>query len=324
LTEYRRTSVFLLLAALALLAGTVECLGYGFRTHSAVNLRAIETLPDDMRIGFEPYGKLLARHASDPDRWKESNPKESHKHWVHLEFYSDRPFTELPRDFDDIETKYAWETINHNGKLIWTIVDYTDSLTAAMADGRWMWVTYYASALGHYVADGHQPLHTTTNYDGQETGNDGIHLRFEIDMLDAHWDPSTMRLAEAEYVEDVFDFALCFLRDTNSGCELIMRSDNEARSASDGRFDATYYEALWDQTGRGVSGWLEDATSDLGSLWYTAWVDAGRPDIPEPPQKLVVIRSPRVEEVKRSQTPVIAGLAGFGAAIIVTLLGLWK
>jgi hypothetical protein len=316
--------VFHLFLVIVLLAGSSECVAYGFRAHSAVNLRAIETLPDEMRIAFAPYAELLSKHASDPDRWKESNPKESHKHWIHLEFYSDWPFTSLTRDFNEIENRYAWGTINNNGRLIWTIVDYTDSLTAAMADGRWMWATYYASALGHYVADGHQPLHTTTNYDGQETGNDGIHLRFEIHMLDAHWDPSTMRLTQAQYVEDVFDYALCFLRDTHSGCELIMRGDNEARSASAGRFDSTYYEVLWDQTGRGVSGWLEDATSDLGSLWYTAWVDAGRPDIPEPPQKLAIVRSSRVEEVKRSRTPVIAGLVGFGAAVIVTLFTLRK
>ena len=65
-TLHRRLAVLLMVAA-TLLLSTATGFAYGFRVHSAVNERAVETLPEEMREGFFTYARLLSKHASDPD-----------------------------------------------------------------------------------------------------------------------------------------------------------------------------------------------------------------------------------------------------------------
>ena len=57
-------------------------------------------------------------------------------------------------------------------------------MVEALRAGDWTSAVTWAADLGHYTADSHQPLHCTKNYDGQNTGNDGVHFRFEVMMMD--------------------------------------------------------------------------------------------------------------------------------------------
>ncbi len=42
----------------------------------------------------------------------------------------------------------------------------------------------FSAVASHYMQDAHQPFHASINYDGQLTGNNGIHARFERDLVE--------------------------------------------------------------------------------------------------------------------------------------------
>ena len=64
----------------------------------------------------------------------------------------------------------------------------------------------------------------------------------------------------------------------------ILRADTQARwEAGDDVTSDVYYTALWEATHELFLEQVLASTADLASLFYTAWVNAGKPDIPPPP-----------------------------------------
>jgi hypothetical protein len=59
----------------------------------------------------------------------------------------------------------------------------------------------------------------------------------------------------------------------------ILLADNAARSASEWNgsqpVPGTYYTVLWERTQRFTIALLRESTTDIASLWYTAWMNAG-------------------------------------------------
>jgi hypothetical protein len=141
-----------------------------------------------------------------------------------------------------------------------------------------------AAWLGHYAADAHMPLHTTKNYDGKETGNDGIHKRFEVEMVDRF--PEFERLTASpgrpvQYVHNIPEFVFTFVLSSYRCVPQLFHADNIARQA-DPDFGDRYYHELRDASaGKLAMQRMTDAAHNIASLWYTAWVDAGKPPLPK-------------------------------------------
>ncbi|MCF8237179.1 MAG: hypothetical protein K9I85_03420 [Saprospiraceae bacterium] len=148
--------------------------------------------------------------------------------------------------------------------------------------------------IGHYIADAHVPLHTTANYNGQLTGQQGIHGFWESripELFSADWDLVTgpasyvsnysaeawrMVRESHAYVEDVLslersireglssDRIMCFEdRNTYNVLTYCLQYAKEYQDAMDGMVEKRFREAI----------------VAIGSAWYTAWVDAGQPDL---------------------------------------------
>ena len=47
-------------------------------------------------------------------------------------------------------------------------------------------IQFFSSVLAHYTADAHVPFHAALNYDGQLTGQWGIHSRFESELFERY------------------------------------------------------------------------------------------------------------------------------------------
>jgi DNA/RNA endonuclease YhcR with UshA esterase domain len=148
-----------------------------------------------------------------------------------------------------------------------------------MAAGDWGEAVLLAADLGQYVGDCHQPLHTTKNYDGQLTGNKGIHLRYEIDMIRRNLHRLKADPARAVYVKEPLEHIFGTIRGTWSFVDSIMSADCQARK-KDPVYGDDYYQVLWEKTGRFTIKQLSRASRILADLWYTAWIDAGRPAFP--------------------------------------------
>jgi hypothetical protein len=169
-----------------------------------------------------------------------------------------------------------------NGVIPWVIATVTETLSTAMAQGDWDQVLRRAADLGHYVADCYQPLHTTENYDGQLTGNEGIHLRYEVDMLDRFLQQPDCPGVQPVYLNDPLEYIFGAITETWSYVDSIIVSDRLARKASP-LYDEEYYQILWEETALFTVRQICLATKTLADLWYTAWINAGQPSFPPPP-----------------------------------------
>ena len=82
--------------------------------------------------------------------------------------------------------------------------------------------------LGHYVGDGHQPLHCTENYDGDATNQSGVHSRYETDLVGAYQTSIIYTNDLATYISDVSTYAFNFIYLTNKYVDSTLYGDSVA------------------------------------------------------------------------------------------------
>lgn len=272
-------------ACLLVLGGPSAARGWSGRLHMDISREAARSVPEEM-AGWRKYARLMAHFSVHPDLWKETDAREDFRHYIDLEAYAPLTATRLPRD----SSKLA-EILNRPhtslGQAPWVIMDLQAQLTAAMASNDWPRAARLAAAQGHYVADLYQPLHTTENFDGQKTGHFGIHLRWELEMPGIYWRSSLLPDARAEHLADPWTVLLENIAQAHARCVEIFKADEKAARLTDFNVESrAYYQALWQESQMVFIEQAHRAACALASLWYTAWVDAGRPAIPAPPESL--------------------------------------
>ncbi len=259
-----------------LLAAALLAIGWGSTGHRIINTLATDHLPASMSL-FIQDSTYFGQHASDADNRKGSDTAESPKHFIDLEDYP--AYSALTSNLDSVIAIYGWGAVKSTGILPWATVWAYDSLVAQLKRGDWTKGTLTASDLGHYVGDGHQPLHATVNYDGQLTGNRGIHSRYESGMVNAYQAALTITPQSVTYVTDRFGYVLSYCVAGNGLVDSILHADTYAKAASgwngQNPVPASYYAALWSRVGGMTIDQFQRATVALASLWYSAWVDAG-------------------------------------------------
>jgi len=259
-------------------------LAWGARTHEIVNRRAIDFLPEPARSAWAPLAPALGRHASDADHRKGSVPGEPRRHFIDIDVWDEPPFDDVPRDFDELARKKGREAAERWGVVPWAIDECWRMTVLSLKRGDWGSAGAWAADLGHYVADSHQPLHCTVNYDGQNTGNDGVHLRFEVAMMDRWYDEAVL-VPEGplpDFGGDVVEFCFDWIAEAYPGLETILAADGAARDA-DPRYGDVYYDAMWSRTATLASDQVSRATRDLAVLILAAWEEAGSPPGPGVP-----------------------------------------
>ena len=273
----------LALAGLLLAALPAAAFAWAGAQHVQIGRAAGRNVPDEM-AAFRLFSRPMAFPSIYPDLWKSTDAEEEPRHY----FEPDR----LPDGFDLLalssnrQVAFSSQIPSRSteiGIAPWTILSLLDDMTEAMRTNDWLWAARCGAAMSHYVADLHMPLHCTRNYNGQETGQLGVHTRWEGDMTKAFFRPEAMVLSPAVYLDDPFRATLGWVADSFALAPDVLRADIIAKRSAGGREDSeTYYLKLWELTGELVNARISAAASDLSSLWYTAWVNAGRPAIPAP------------------------------------------
>jgi hypothetical protein len=269
--------VFVLFLALFLLTG------WGATGHKIINRSGAVELPVEM-LGFIQRASMLADSASNADSRKSRDQSESPKHFIDIDDYPEFTSRSVPHSLDSLIQKYGSARVTADGLIPWATVSAVDSLSAQMQREDWNRVWSTAADLGHYVGDAHQPLHCAVNYDGQLTGNRGIHSRYESTMIDRFQQSISIHPGQVRYVDRPIDFVFGVIYQSNSYCDSVIEADNYARQISgwsgSGQEPASYYSALWSKTGGFTLMQMQHAADAFADLLYTAWVRAGRPAIP--------------------------------------------
>lgn len=193
---------------------------------------------------------------------------------------------------DDI---YASEGFSEYGILPYHLVVMQNRLTKAFAHKDLKRILRTAAEFGHYIGDAHVPLHTTENYNGQLTNQIGIHAFWEsrVPELFAE-DEYDFWVGQAEYIDDPSQFFWDMVLKSHSYVEEVLAKEWELRSTfpSDqqfcyddrlGRTVLTQCQEFADAYQASLNGMIEDrmtaSIKALGDCWYTAWVDAGQPNL---------------------------------------------
>lgn len=269
--------------------------GWGFWAHKEVNKRAILLLPPGLKQFFTQHSEYITEHAIDPDiRRSRSDSLEQYNHYLDIDYYGQYPFKGLPRNYDSAVAKFSADTVLKQGVLPWRIAAYTDSLTVAMKQKNEEKVLHFAADLGHYVADSHVPLHAIVDYDGVRHGQKGIHKRWESDMTERYGNAYTFPTEGAEYLDNPLMYAFGTILESYTYSDSVFTAEMKAlRATPDAKtvkgfrkngdtvfvYSDGYYEAL-QKFDRGLAERrMQKAIVSLASYWYTAWVNAGKPQL---------------------------------------------
>ena len=279
----------LLLVGLCLVMPTWSY-AWGFAAHKAIADRAIALLPEALRPLFETRRAYIVEHSIDPDLWRTAGfDSEPPNHFVDLDHqaFGPFPFEGLPRDYDAAVQKFGREFVSEQGLLPWRVQEFSGQLQRAfeslkrpdappyVLDN----IVYYTAILAHYVADGHVPLHAVVNYDGQLTGQNGLHSRWEAELFERNQARMTYAPAMAAPVSRPRDFMFDTLLDSNRLAAGVLEAD---RSAAAGRefYDDGYFAAFGAAQLPIMQRRLNDSIAAVASVIAGAWEQAGRPTVP--------------------------------------------
>ena len=244
---------------------------WGWATHEYINDHAVGFLPTEMSF-FLDHRNYIQRHATDPDR--DSMP--GYYHYIDIDYYPEFFSGTFATNMDSLIALYDLSIVEQNGTIPWIIEKWTDSLSTLMANGQWDDVWQIAAELGHYVADSHQPLHLTINYNGQITGNDGIHSRYETFMIDQHLLELPLSQDRGVYWQSVIDSVFQYIEEVYPYVDDILSADDLA-TKEDPNYGTVYYNIMWQELEKLTTKSIHLAITDLASLWRTAWENAGSP-----------------------------------------------
>ena len=230
--------------------------------------------------GLRAYDSVVDLHVTDPDTRKSTTPGESYRHYIDIDTYPGFLAGTLSRDRATLEAQYGASYVLDVGVLPWAIGEVVTTLTQQFQAQQWSAAALTIADLCHYVGDANQPLHCATNYDGQLTGNNGIHSRYESSMLSTYLGQLHTPAMTVAYYASPLDAAFDVIAASWAGVSPILAADNTARAASGGSYNATYYASLWNSTRTMTQARLDTASVMTASYVYTAWVNAGEPVVP--------------------------------------------
>jgi hypothetical protein len=277
-----------LLAAASALVPAGEARAWGLVAHRIVTEAAAEKVPPDAAPFFRRSASRLSDLSLEPDTvLRARDPdREDRRHFINLDALEPAyPAEDVPHGYEEAAGRYGEARLRREGILPWRIASVLDDLRAAMRRRDAAEVLRQAGYLSHYVADAHQPLHLTRNHDGQLTCNAEIHHAFESEMIErgaaAYRAALRASRAPAAAVDRPLATVFRWMRESYADVARILEADTAALRALKGE-GKDYYAELQRLAGPVAERRLAAAAAAVASLWYTAWVDAGRPELPPP------------------------------------------
>jgi hypothetical protein len=287
---YKKT----LLCLFAIFLGGV-CYSWGFFGHKTINRLAVFTLPEELLLFYKTHIDYITGHAVDADKRRYSDPEEACRHYVDLDYYETvAPVDTVPRYWKEAVARYTEDTLKAYGIVPWHISLLKYKLTEAFKEKSREKILRISADIGHYIGDAHVPLHATMNYNGQLTNQHGIHGLWESRLPELFSSGYDFFVGRAGYLDNVQlaawaasessfaakDSVLTFEKKLDAIFGSDKKYTNEHRGQTQVKtYSAEYAKAYHDMLGNQVERRMQASILMVGSVWYTAWVDAGQPDL---------------------------------------------
>ena len=272
-----------------------NCFCWGFFAHPRINYYAVFLLPPEMMVLYKPNIEFITEHAVDPDKRRYAVEEEGQRHYIDIDYYGKYPYDSLPRKWDDAVARYSEDTLRKNGIGPWWIQIMQRRLVNAFKEKNQAKILKLSAEIGHYIADAHVPLHTSTNHNGQLTGQQGVHAFWESRvpelLADKEW---SFFIGKADYIKNTGDFIWKRVAESGAAADTVLSCERElskkfpgdrkyAFEERNGKVIRQYSSAYARAYNVLLKGMVERrmrmSIYTVACFWYTAWVDAGQPDL---------------------------------------------
>ncbi|HEY7284606.1 MAG TPA: hypothetical protein VH497_04120 [Vicinamibacterales bacterium] len=281
----RKAAVVAAIAVASTLA-TTPAFAWGFAGHRLIMTRAIDLLPQELKPFFERFRDEMVVRVVDPDLWRNVGWEDDPNHFVDFGMpqLGPYPFAGLPRDYSQALDKFGVAELKRIGMLPWRAAEMYghlrrgfDGFNRQSAYGT-SDVVLFAAVTSHYVQDAHQPFHATNNYDGQLTGNAGIHSRFERDLIERFSSRLMLAPGAVTPIANPRDRAFETLVDSFTHVAPILKADSAAVAGKDA-YDDEYFEKFFVAVKPILEKQLSLSIAATAGVIVGAWESAGRPTL---------------------------------------------
>ncbi len=271
-------------------------LTWGFFAHRLINRKAVFLLPAPLFTFYKSHLEFLEEHAVDPDKRRYAVVGEAECHYIDLDNYevdsSYKPI-HLPEQWLQAVKMFGEDSLRKHGIGPWNTYFVFKKLEQSFLQKDLNKILKYSAELGHYIGDMHVPLHTTSNYNGQKTGQNGIHGLWETRLPELFHSTYDWSNSPASYVDNpqsriwqcvIASHALVQpvlrIEDSLSQFYLEKKYGFEYRGATTVKvyakdFSSQYHQSLDNM----VQSRMKSAIKMLADMIFTAWVNAGEPDL---------------------------------------------
>lgn len=270
---------------------------WGFFAHRRINRLAIFTLPPQMMLLYKPNIEFITEHATDPDKLRYVLKEEGSHHYIDIDHYGIYPWNNLPRNWNEAVQKFSRDSLLSHGIVPWHALQIYYRLEEAFKRKDQVAILKWSAYLGHYVSDACVPLHATSNYNGQFTGQNGIHALWESNipelLADSTFDYWT---GKAEFIDHPGNYIWELVLESGKAAESVLRIQKQllqtfpqpqiyAFTSRNSQLVRSFSPQFVTTYNLHLQGMVEHRMSQsihaISSLWYTAWVNAGQPDLQE-------------------------------------------
>lgn len=293
--KYNSTGLQIIQFFFFLLLPSTQLFCWGFFGHRHINHHAVFLLPPELYVFYKKNIGYLVDHAADPDKRRYAIPEEGPRHYIDMDHYPPDAYKTLPRDWDQAVKIYSADSLHAHGIAPWWIMKMFGRLKRAFQECDPEGILKASAEIGHYIADIHVPLHTNSNHNGQKTGQHGIHAFWESRLPELYavrqYD---MLIGKATYLSSPATFIWQRVHESALASDSVLSIEKEIAQQfpPDKRFAyehrnglvirqyAERYAAAYHTRLNGmVERRMRESIAAVASYWFTAWVDAGQPDI---------------------------------------------
>lgn len=283
------------LLVMVLLGGI--CFSWGFYGHKKINQHAVFALPAEMLGFYKRHIDYLREHAVDPDKRRYVSENEAVKHYIDIDHYAKAgqdPFQLVPKNWFAAIEKYGEDSLKSFGILPWNISWVYRRLVAAMQAKDPEPILSLSADLGHYLADAHVPLHTTENYNGQLSGQRGIHALWESRIPELEAESYNLLSGKAYFVSDPLEEAWKIVEESHGFLDAVLAIEirttkeigldrkyslDERGSSVSRQYSRDFALKYSENMGSMVEDRMKKAILRIASYWFSAWVEAGQPKL---------------------------------------------
>jgi len=284
-----------LLMIVALQCVHLKAYCWGFYGHQKINYYAVFLLPPEMMTLYKANINFISEHAVDPDKRRYAVKDEGPRHYIDINHYGTYPYPDLPRKWKDVVAKYGEDSVKEYGIVPWHLQVMLGRLTAAFKEKNFSKIMKNSAELGHYVADSHVPLHANSNHNGQYTNQKGIHGFWESRVPELLAEKEfDFFIGKAQYITNPADYIWARVLESAQEADSVLNIERELSKTfpSDQKYSfetrngviiRQYSSAFTIAFNKKLNGMVERrmrlSIFSVASFWYTAWVNAGQPDL---------------------------------------------